>query len=193
MTAHVAVGWIKRGLLLFFLALLSAATAITGAGLHDQLANADAIVVPGNTVGPDGAPSPRLQARLDCALEVYRKGYAPLIFVSGGVGKEGFDEAFAMSQYLVRQGVPRHAVIMDPTGVDTAATAASVAGMGKTRGIRSVIVATQYFHVPRTKILLTQAGVTVVGNVHARYVEPRDIYSLAREVVALGANLAGLG
>jgi len=63
------------------------------AGCSDKQAAADLIVVPGNTVAPDGQPSPRLQARLDVALALYRAHRAPLIFVSGGLGKEGFDEA----------------------------------------------------------------------------------------------------
>jgi vancomycin permeability regulator SanA len=183
---------LKISLLLAGAVFLSAATLIAASGLRDEFAPAAAIVVLGNTVGPDGEPSPRLKGRLDGALSVYRKGFAPRIVVSGGVGREGFDEAAVMAQYLVRQGVPANAVLIDSKGVDTAATAANVAGMGKARGIRSVIVATQYFHVSRTKVLLTQAGLKVVGSVHAPYFEARDLYSLPREVIALAAWYAGL-
>lgn len=170
---------------------LAAAALVAVAGLRDRLAPADAIVVLGNTVGPDGRPSPRLKGRLDGALAAYRRGFAPLLVVSGGIGKEGFDEAAVMADYLVENGVPRQAVIVDSSGVDTAATAAAVAALGKTRGIKSVIVATQYFHVVRTRIALERAGVAVAGNVHAPYFEARDMYSLPREVVAIGAFYAG--
>lgn len=186
--------WRQPGRMLLAAAVLFAAAAalIAASGLRDVLAKADAIVVLGNTVGPDGRPSPRLKGRLDGALAAFRQGYAPLIVVSGGVGKEGFDEAVVMAQYLVEQGVPRDAVIVDSSGVDTSATASALASLGTTRGIKSVIVATQYFHVVRTRIALERAGVRVVGSVHAPYFEARDMYSLPREVVALAAWYAGL-
>lgn len=47
---------------------LLAAGWLVGVGLTDRYAPADLIVVPGNTVAPDGTPSQRLQARLDAAL-----------------------------------------------------------------------------------------------------------------------------
>lgn len=181
-----------KGLLL--LAALCAAPGvwIGVSGLRDHLAPADAIVVLGNTVGPDGRPSPRLRGRLDAALKAYRSNLAPLLIVSGGTGKEGFDEALVMADYLVAQGVPREAVLADSDGIDTAATALNVARMGRERNIRSVLVATQFFHVPRSRLALSLAGLDVVGNVHADYFEARDIYSLAREVVALAAHYSGM-
>lgn len=164
-----------------------AAAAIAVDGLRDHLANADAIVVLGNTVAADGRPSPRLRGRLDCALDAWRRKLAPLLIVSGGVGKEGFDEAQVMAAYLAAQGVPADAIIIDSLGVDTAATAASVARIAHARRLGSVLVATQYFHVARTSLALERAGVTVAGHVHAAYAEPRDLYSLAREVIGLAA------
>lgn len=93
---------------------------------------------------------------------------------------------------LVAQGVPREAVLIDSAGIDTAATAANVARIGKRRQIRSVIVASQYFHIPRTRLALSRAGLAVVGSVHAKYFEARDIYSLAREVVGFAAYYSGV-
>ena len=183
--------WMKGGLLL---AVLCAAPAVWIAicGLRDHLAPADAIVVLGNTVAPDGMPSPRLRGRLDAALTAYRLNLAPRLIVSGATGKEGFDEAVVMADYLVAQGVPRDAVVVDSAGVDTLATATNVARIGGERGIGRVIVATQFFHVPRTRLALSLAGLDVVGSVHANYFEARDVYSLAREVVALGAHYSGV-
>lgn len=171
---------------------LAAMALIALAGLRDQLASADAIVVLGNTVAADGQPSARLRARLDCALDAWRGKFAPLIVVSGGVGKEGFDEAVVMADYLAAHGVPRAAILVDSAGVDTAATAANVARMAAMHHIASVIVATQYFHVPRSRLALERAGVRVAGSVHANYFEARDLYSLAREVIGFGTYLVRL-
>jgi hypothetical protein len=46
------------------------AAAITIDGLTDELHEADVAVVFGNHVEPDGRPSPRLEGRLDRAVEV---------------------------------------------------------------------------------------------------------------------------
>ncbi len=156
---------------------------VVAAGSNDKLAEADVIVVPGNTVAPDGTPSPRLQARLDAALALYRDHRATFIFVSGGLGKEGFDEAVVMAAYLARQGVPAAAIVIDSQGLDTKATATNAAAFMRAKGLQTALVATQYFHVPRTKLALERAGVRVVGHSHARYAELRDFYSIPREVV----------
>jgi vancomycin permeability regulator SanA len=159
-------------------------------GLNDHVTNADLIVVPGNTVLPDGTPSPRLRARLDAALHLFRQGRAPLIFVSGGMGKEGFDEAVSMSNYLQSRGVSPASIVMDHLGIDTAATARNAGSYMQANHLKSALVATQYFHVPRTVLALERQGVQVAGTVHARYFEMRDLYSTVRETIAYVAYYA---
>ncbi|OGB23665.1 MAG: hypothetical protein A3I66_24125 [Burkholderiales bacterium RIFCSPLOWO2_02_FULL_57_36] len=183
----------RRLKLLFFICFagfLLATSAIVVAGLNDQVANADLIVVPGNTIAPDGTPSPRLQARLDTAVKLFKEHRAPLIFVSGGTGKEGFDEALSMSSYLLKKGVPSAVIIKDSLGTDTAATAKNAANFMRANNLKSAFVATQYFHVPRTKLALERNGVQVTGTAHARYFEVRDLYSSPREAIAYIAYFA---
>lgn len=162
---------------------LAAALVIASVGFLDHSAPADLIVVPGNTVRVDGSPSERLKSRLNVALELYAQGRAPTIFVSGGIGHEGHDEAAAMASYLMAKGVPSRAIVRDPLGIDTAATAANAAKYLRTNNLHSALVATQYFHVARTQLALERSGVMVMGTAHARYFEFRDAYSLAREVL----------
>ena len=182
----------KAILLIPLVCFLAAAAAIAVAGLRDHLLPADAIVVLGNTVMPDGQPSPRLRARLDCALVAYRQKLAPLLIVTGGTGKEGYDEAAVMARYLVEHGVPAGAVLQDGAGNDTAASAINVARIANEKRLKSVLLASQYFHLPRASVAFERAGVPVAGTIHASYFEARDLYSLAREVIGLGAYLAGL-
>ena len=79
----------------------------------------DAIVVLG-AAQYDGRPSPVLQARLDTALDLYRRGVAPLI-VTTGANQEGdrFTEADTGVAYLVERGVPRAALLSVPVGRNT--------------------------------------------------------------------------
>ncbi|MGK5038488.1 YdcF family protein [Janthinobacterium sp. LB3P118] len=162
---------------------LLATAALVLAGLHDKLAPADVIVVPGNTIAPDGTPSPRLQARLDVALKQFQQRRAPRILVSGATGKEGFDEAASMARYLQSRGVPASAIIEDNQGWTTDATARNAATLMRAHGWKTAMVATQYFHVPRFRLALERSGIAVSGQVHAPYFELRDLYSVPRETV----------
>lgn len=170
--------------------VVTGAIAVALPGLDDRLAPADIIVVPGNTVYPDGTLSPRLVGRLQAAIVAYRASHAAFIFVSGGVGREGVDEAAAMKRYLMAHAVAGERIIQDSQGVNTQATAENAAREMRARGLGTAIVATQYFHVLRTTRWLEHQGIEVVGHVHARVFDWRDAYSLVREMVALAVMAA---
>lgn len=157
--------------------------ALVWDGLHDEIGAADVGVVLGNTVYSDGTPSPRLAARLDRALELFRQGLFPLIIVSGSIGEEGRDEAVVMRDYLVQRGVSPEQVIVDSEGRTTFATAMNTRKLIEERGLASALVVSQYFHVPRARLALRRAGVGKVYSAHARYFELRDFYSVPRELI----------
>lgn len=173
-------------------ALLLASATLVASGLSDEIHEADVAVVLGNTVNPDGSPSRRLAARLDMALELYHRGVFKNVIVSGGVGREGFDEAVVMKDYLARLGVPQNQIIVDSLGLTTAATARNVALIAKEHHWKSVLVVSQYFHIPRCRLALSAAGIDPVYAAHAHFFEPRDIYSISREVIGYAAYLGGV-
>jgi uncharacterized SAM-binding protein YcdF (DUF218 family) len=179
---------VKRKLLLtvssIFLLIIMAAGLIVWSGMSDHLGQADIALVLGNTVNPDGSPSPRLKARLDTAVSLFQKGYFQKILVSGGTGKEGVPEGTAMKRYLVTQGIPNSTILVDDQGVDTFASARNVVSILQAEHLKSVFVITQYFHIPRSKLALLKFGISPIFNAHPRYFEPRDIYSTAREIPA---------
>jgi len=166
-----------------------AALAVAVAGLSARPAPADAALVFGNTVQTNGEPSPRLAARLDAALDLKQRGLVRWIVVSGGRGREGFDEAAVMKQQLVDAGIADSAVIVDSGGVNTHATTRNARRLLAARGGRSVDVVTQWFHVPRARLAAQMAGLDVRGAAYPRFFEPRDLYSLLREVAAFPAYL----
>jgi len=161
---------------------LLAMSTLAVSGLRDKIAKADVALVLGNTVMPDGTPSPRLRARLDKTLALYQAGYFPTIIVSGGMGKEGFDEAKVMHDYLVQNGVSASNIIVDSSGMNTYASAKFTAQVIQQRKINSVLIISQYFHLPRSRLALKYFGISNVYYAHANYFEIRDIYSLLREV-----------
>ena len=81
------------------------AAAICFDGLNDMLGHADVAVVLGTKVEPDGNPSPAMAARLDEAVALLHT--FDRIIVSGGTGREGYDEAKVMKAYLRRSKHPR--------------------------------------------------------------------------------------
>lgn len=163
------------------------AAYLAGAGLSAQPKRADLAIVFGNTVDRTGKPSPRLRARLEAARHLYAQGQVRCVFVSGGLGKEGFDEALVMRRHLVSAGIPESLVFADGGGTNTAATCAHARAYMAEHDLRTADVVTQYFHIPRATLACRRAGIDVVGAIAPLFFEPRDLYSLAREAIAYPA------
>lgn len=151
------------------------------AGLRDVPGKADVALVLGSKVELDGTPSRRLQARLDKTVELYRAGSFPEIIVSGGFGKEGYDESVVMRDYLVAQGIPAGCILLDGDGVTTYASAKNTRQIADQHHFQSVHVVTQYFHIPRSRLVLERFGFKEVYSSHAELFEARDVYSSLRE------------
>lgn len=154
-------------------------------GLDDHPGKADVALVLGNKVELTGKPSARLVSRLERTLELYRDGWFPMIMVSGGLGKEGFDEAVVMRDYLIAHGVPADRIIADSQGWTTYDSAKNVAALLKSRGWSSVFVVTQYYHVPRSRLAVSNFGVKTLYWAHARYFGPKDLLGIPREIAGL--------
>jgi len=162
----------------------AAASALVVDGLTDNVAQSDVIVILGNKVEADGTPSPRLKSRLDAGVNLYTQGISKRILVSGGTGVEGYDEAVAMREYLVAKRIPSEAIITDSQGVDSFATAKNTAAYLEGNNLHSVLAVSNYYHLPRTRLAFERAGIEVVYTAHANHFELRDVYSIARELIA---------
>jgi DUF218 domain len=57
------------------------------------------------------------------SIKEYRQGLFKNVIVSGGVGKEGFDEAVVMKQYLITNTLPPEQIYVDSQGNNTYLTA----------------------------------------------------------------------
>lgn len=153
-------------------------------GLAQQPLPADLAVVLGNTVAADGQPSPRLRARLDAVLRLYRSGTVRRVLVSGGIEEPGHrDEAAVMAAYLRGAGVPTAAIVQDAAGTDTLETARHAAAL--TSPGTAIVVVSQWFHLPRAMLTLRRFGLHPVSGDWPRWFEVRDLYSFGREAVAL--------
>ncbi|PKL76240.1 MAG: YdcF family protein [Candidatus Melainabacteria bacterium HGW-Melainabacteria-1] len=159
-------------------------------GLTEELnveeRKAHVAVVFGNEIMPDGKVSDRLKARLDRALDLYRDGDVDSMIVSGGVDDAGHDEASLMGRYLLRNGVPQEAIMVDSLGDDSYMTATNVRRILQNHQTRRVlVVVTSWHHVMRAKLALNKCGFKVVYGAYGRHLEWRDIwYSIPKEFAA---------
>ena len=125
---------------------------------------ADVIIVMG-AAEYRGKPSPVLRARIDHALELYRKKLAPRILTTGGAGGDPvYTEGEVARNYLVRQGVPSEAILVESEGESTWQSTAVAAEMMRRMNLRSAIVVSDGYHIYRTKKMLEFRGLDVYGS-----------------------------
>lgn len=175
-----------RKILLSIVFLVFISGVIVCDGLIDNISTSDVIVVLGNKVELDGSPSQRLKSRLDKAFELYENSVSSLVLVSGGIGKEKFDEAKVMKAYLVEKGVPSEQIFEDNQGYNSFKSAVNTKKFLTDKNLHSALVVTNYYHISRTRLAFKIAGVEEVNSSHANYFEVRDLYSIPREIVGFG-------
>jgi uncharacterized SAM-binding protein YcdF (DUF218 family) len=125
---------------------------------QDERRPVDAIVVLG-AAQYNGRPSPVLRARLNHALSLYREQLAPLVVVTGGIGRgDTTSEALVGQRYLVAHGVPRDAVVAQGEGRTTMASMNAVTAGLRTRGLRRVLLVSDPFHMFRLRLEARRTG-----------------------------------
>jgi vancomycin permeability regulator SanA len=122
---------------------------------------ADAALVLGARVWADGRPSRFLRERVVTGVRLYREGLVSHLIMSGaGEDSSGYGEPVVMRRVAEAAGVPADVIIEDPLGVDTYS---SCVRARDEYGMRSVIVATQEFHLPRAVWLCERLGLEAQG------------------------------
>jgi vancomycin permeability regulator SanA len=102
-------------LILVTLWLIALGAVITW-GSRDRAKASDAIVVLG-AAQYWGKPSPVLRARLDHAVELWRRGMAPRVVLTGGVGVgDTTSEAAVSRKYVIGEGIPDSAILLRQQG-----------------------------------------------------------------------------
>jgi len=153
-------------------------------GLHDEHKSADVAVILGSKVNEDGSLSKSLTQRLNCGLALYHSKRVKKIIVSGGLGKEGFWEGDKMKEYLVAHQVSSQNIIVDNYGNNTRATVKNTLSLRDSLKFNSILIVSQYFHIPRTKKLFRKQNFKNISSVSPLFFELRDLYSLPREFFA---------
>ncbi len=129
---------------------------LAGARLLPGEGPADAIIVLGAAVRPDGTPSPSLQARADGAVALWRAGAAPVVVCTGAHHLRPPGEAVVTANLLRTAGVPDAALLLDEKSRNTRGNLEMARGL--LPAARRVYVVTEPFHMGRALRIARDVG-----------------------------------
>ena len=108
----------------------------------------------------DGSPTAMLRDRILTGADLYFSGRVEKLLMSGDNRFADYNEPESMRQFALLAGVPDQAIVLDYAGrrtYDTCYRAKAIFG------IKSAILVTQQFHLPRALFLCNMLGLKTVG------------------------------
>jgi vancomycin permeability regulator SanA len=166
--------------------LLFPIAQIVAIGTTDYRRPADVIVVFGARAYANGTASSALRDRVRASCELYRAGLAPKMLFSGGPGDGAIDEPHAMQLLAVKLGVPAEAIVLDPNGINTDATARNTCAIFGDRPLR-VIAVSHFYHLPRIRLAYQRVGLTAWTVSSGTSQRSHLFYNVPRESIAFWA------
>jgi uncharacterized SAM-binding protein YcdF (DUF218 family) len=128
----------------------------------DDTRRSEAIVVLG-AAQFNGRPSAVFKARLDHAANLYRRGVAPTVVVTGGKQTgDQFTEATSGADYLHGKGVPDAAILRETTSRTSWESLSAAARVLQNRGEKTVVLVSDPFHSLRIRSIAGELGLDAV-------------------------------
>jgi SanA protein len=137
--------------------------AETKAHIYDSAEDApsaDVALIPGAPVFSSGVISSIYVDRANAAISLYENGKVRKILVSGDDSSASHNEVDPVRKYLMLNGIPDADIFLDHAGFDT------YSSMYRARdifGVKSLIIATQSFHLPRAVFIAHRLGMEAYG------------------------------
>ena len=147
----------------------------------EKLEDIDCIIVLGCLVYDDGTPSDRLADRIQGGIDLYFRGVAPKIIMSGDHGREDYDEVGAMKRTAIVAGVPSSDIFMDHAGFSTYE---SIYRAKEIFGADKIVIVTQKYHLYRALYIADRLGVEAYGVSTDYNTYPGQMKREIREVLA---------
>jgi vancomycin permeability regulator SanA len=122
--------------------------------------NRTTAIVFGAGLRRDGTPTLVLADRVTAAARLYHQGSVQSLFLSGSTRSRGYDEAEAMRTLAIELGVDPQDIVVDKQGTRTLETCLRAR---QAFGIRSALLVTQRFHLPRALALCEAMGIEADG------------------------------
>jgi uncharacterized SAM-binding protein YcdF (DUF218 family) len=130
----------------------------------DAARSADVIIVLGSAVWPGERPSPSLYARIQHAIDLYHKGFAPALILSGGLGSYPPSEAEMMRRIAAGAGVPADALILEDKSHSTEENLANARALMDARGWHRAVIVSDPFHILRAELVARDLGIEAYGS-----------------------------
>ncbi len=159
----------------------------------DPMPSADAIVVLGGSTRPADFPRPWVDVldagdRVLHGAQLYKAGKAPRIIFSGGridwLGS-GPSESADMAQIAIALGVPRSAILEDPTSLNTYQNAVNVKAILEREGLQRILLVTSAIHMPRSIAIFQKQGIDAIP-------APTDFLVSQRSLEEIGSSRQAL-
>jgi uncharacterized SAM-binding protein YcdF (DUF218 family) len=107
-----------------------------------------------------GRPSPALRTRLDHALVLWRRGLAPRMVLTGGIGQgDSVSEAAVSRVYVVGLGVPDSAILLENEGRTSSQSLRRAVDLLHARRLNGAVIVSEPFHLLRLEILGRRYGI----------------------------------
>lgn len=128
-------------------------------GSRDQAQAVDVIIVLG-AAAYDARPSPVFEERIRHAIDLYRRGYAPLILFTGGFGVGArFSESQVARRYALRQGVPDHAILIETVSHNTQQNLQQAHRLMQKHHLHRALMVSDPLHMARALRIGQQIGI----------------------------------
>jgi uncharacterized SAM-binding protein YcdF (DUF218 family) len=159
------LGWLGRVGTVLGLWLLGVAIYIVWIGDRDQAAPADAIIVLG-AAAYDARPSPVFEERIRHGLDLYQRGYAPILIFTGGFGGNGarFAESQVARRYALRHDVPADAILIETVSRTTRQNLIQARQLMRAHGLHRVIVVSDPLHMARALRLCRELRIDALAS-----------------------------
>lgn len=151
--------------------------------------NEGTAIVFGAGLRRDGTPTAILRDRVETAAGLYLSGRVQKLLMSGDGQGEFYNEPEAMRHFALSLGVPETAIILDLAGrrtYDTCYRAKEVFG------VKSALLVTQKFHLPRALFLCNALGLDASGvqaNTRRFWSGSMLIWNVREQFATIGAFL----
>ncbi|MFN8470660.1 MAG: YdcF family protein [Anaerolineae bacterium] len=131
---------------------------------QDETRPADVIIVLGSQVRAGGLPSGSLRARTQHAIDLYKAGYAPTLFLTGGLGYYPPAEADVMRRLVLDAGIQDTALVLDDRATSTQESLETAARIAPARGWRKALIVSDPFHMLRSLQMARDLGLEAYGS-----------------------------
>ena len=163
-------------------------------GHVDRATPASAIIIFGAKVRADGSASSLLRARTRHAFELWKRGLAPKIVCTGGVGDFAPAESVVQTRLLTGWGVPASAIVREEKSTSTRENALFASQL-LPRGAK-VIAVSDPFHLFRCRRDLARVGLSAstspeVAGWDALPIQSRVFYCAREAALVLRDTLFG--